>query len=266
MSRPPGPTRYDPFSPVVPSRTPGSLGCRDAAEHNCRAALGDTPGPLGVNDGALLSAHFPGGVLLAEANPPGPAAKKNAGGVEMYAPAESSTYDKLEQEVEDLGIRHMIAAVAKTPSSNRATYDPETNTLRISRESYEKYQKNVERDELRRDIAHELVHARQHKALLQNVKDPHARKQLLAKEALSKSEDQYVKFRWNNEVQAERTAWDVHNESLNSFEAKRKGKGFPRDFLKEVTDTRIQEFTDQTQADYEKDFRATYKRILAESR
>jgi DNA-binding ferritin-like protein (Dps family) len=262
MSRPPGPTQHDPFSPVVPSRTPGSLGCRDAAEPNCRAALGDTPGPLGVND----RGHFPGSVLLAEASPPDPAAKKTAGGVEMYAPGESSTFDKLKQDVENLGIRYAFAAVAKTPTSTRATYDPVTNTVRISRESYDKYLKNIEKDELRRDIAHELVHARQRKELLQNAHDPETRRQLIDKEALSMSEEQYVKFRWNNEIQAERTAWDVFNESLDSFEAKRKGKRFPRDFLKEVTDTRIQEFTDQTKADYEKDFRATYKRSLAASR
>jgi hypothetical protein len=38
------------------------------------------------------------------------------------------------------------------------------------------------------------VHARQHKALLQNAHDPETRKRLLAKQALSMSEDQYVKF------------------------------------------------------------------------
>ncbi len=50
MSRPPGPTKSDPFSLSFPPRTPGSLGCRDAGDPNCDTELGDTPGPLGVND------------------------------------------------------------------------------------------------------------------------------------------------------------------------------------------------------------------------
>jgi len=56
MSRKPGPTRTDPFSPALPDRTPGPLGCRDAADPNCLAHWGDTPGSLGVNDHAAMLA------------------------------------------------------------------------------------------------------------------------------------------------------------------------------------------------------------------
>jgi hypothetical protein len=51
MSRRPGPVNHDPFSPLLPSRTPGPLGTNDAAAPNSKAHLGDTPGPLGVEDG-----------------------------------------------------------------------------------------------------------------------------------------------------------------------------------------------------------------------
>jgi hypothetical protein len=52
MSRYPGPETNDPYSMLPPPRTPGSLGRNDAADPNIIALLGDTPGPLGVHDGA----------------------------------------------------------------------------------------------------------------------------------------------------------------------------------------------------------------------
>jgi hypothetical protein len=52
MSRKPGPQGHDPRSPLLPDRTPGTLGVRDAAEPGASADLGDTPGSLGLNDGA----------------------------------------------------------------------------------------------------------------------------------------------------------------------------------------------------------------------
>jgi hypothetical protein len=70
-----------------------------------------------------------------------------------------------------------------------AAYDPVSNTLWVSKESYANYFKNKERDELRRSILHELTHARQHKALLQGVKVPEDRKRLIRKEALSMTEE-----------------------------------------------------------------------------
>ena len=57
MSRYPGPENNDPFSPLLPPRSPGSLGKRDAADPDTRVHLGDTPGPVGVNDGAASCAH-----------------------------------------------------------------------------------------------------------------------------------------------------------------------------------------------------------------
>lgn len=48
MSRPPISQTRDPFQ--RPSRTPGSLGCNDAADPNGNFDLGDTPGSLGRND------------------------------------------------------------------------------------------------------------------------------------------------------------------------------------------------------------------------
>jgi hypothetical protein len=56
VSRKPGPQSHDPHSPLWPARTPGTLGVRDAAEPGALAKLGDTPGPLGWNDGAALHA------------------------------------------------------------------------------------------------------------------------------------------------------------------------------------------------------------------
>jgi len=52
MSRKPGPQGHDPYSPLLPARTPGPLGVGDAPEPGAHAELGDTPGALGVNDGA----------------------------------------------------------------------------------------------------------------------------------------------------------------------------------------------------------------------
>lgn len=48
ISRVPGSTGRDPFQ--LAPRTPGPLGCRDAADPYAFHLLGDTPGPLGLND------------------------------------------------------------------------------------------------------------------------------------------------------------------------------------------------------------------------
>lgn len=52
MSRKPGPASHDPFSRSTPPRTRGPLGRNDAGDPDAKAKLGDTPGSLGVNDGA----------------------------------------------------------------------------------------------------------------------------------------------------------------------------------------------------------------------
>ncbi len=57
MSHLPGPTQHDGFSAVPPSRTPGSLGICDAGDPGAEAGVGDTPGTLGVNDGAACVAN-----------------------------------------------------------------------------------------------------------------------------------------------------------------------------------------------------------------
>src|SRR5687767_12804435 len=49
-SRIPGPTHYNPFSKLLPSRTPGPLGRNDAADPTAPSRPGDTFGPLGVKD------------------------------------------------------------------------------------------------------------------------------------------------------------------------------------------------------------------------
>jgi hypothetical protein len=49
----PGPVKV--ASGSLPPRTPGPLGCRDAADPNCPAHPGNTPGPVGINDGAAFS-------------------------------------------------------------------------------------------------------------------------------------------------------------------------------------------------------------------
>ena len=73
MSGPPGP-HADPFSHIVPPRTPGPLGHNDAGDPNAYADLGPTPGPLGVNDHAVPDAgrpvHSPtrGSVMVADAS------------------------------------------------------------------------------------------------------------------------------------------------------------------------------------------------------
>lgn len=54
--RRPGPTNHNPFSLLNPSRTPGPLGCNDAADPNCLTVRGDTPGSLGINDDAAFDA------------------------------------------------------------------------------------------------------------------------------------------------------------------------------------------------------------------
>jgi hypothetical protein len=57
----PGPENTDPFSSMLPPRTPGSLGKSDAADPNARAHRGPTPGSLGLNDGAAHVAYGGGG-------------------------------------------------------------------------------------------------------------------------------------------------------------------------------------------------------------
>ena len=54
MGRRPGPHNYNPFSRLLPARTPGPLGCNDAADPNAFACRGETPGSLGLNDDAAF--------------------------------------------------------------------------------------------------------------------------------------------------------------------------------------------------------------------
>jgi hypothetical protein len=56
MARKPGPESHDPFSPLLPAQTPGTLGVRDRADPNVNAHPGDTPGSTGINDGAAHAA------------------------------------------------------------------------------------------------------------------------------------------------------------------------------------------------------------------
>jgi hypothetical protein len=48
----PGPTNHNPFARFAAPRTPGPLGCNDAADPGTLTSRGDTPGSLGLNDDA----------------------------------------------------------------------------------------------------------------------------------------------------------------------------------------------------------------------
>jgi hypothetical protein len=181
----------------------------------------------------------------------------------MYAPGESPAFDKLREDVEGLGISY--AMTAEKFLNSRADYDAVTNTLRISRESYENYRINVERAELRRDIVHELSHARQYKTLLDGARGAQARRQRLVQQARSMSEEEFVRFRWSNELEAERTAWEVHNQAVASFEKGRSTTGFSPAFLKRIADKRLEDFSDNKAA-YEREFRTDYRSMVLESR
>jgi hypothetical protein len=61
MSCKAGPANADPFSSLLPPRTPGSLGKCDAADPDVRAHPGSTPGSLGVNDAGAHVAYGSGG-------------------------------------------------------------------------------------------------------------------------------------------------------------------------------------------------------------
>ncbi len=52
VSRSPGSLFSDPFSKLVPAKTPGPVGIRDQADPNINSNLGDTPGVLGRKDAA----------------------------------------------------------------------------------------------------------------------------------------------------------------------------------------------------------------------
>ncbi len=191
---------------------------------------------------------------------PGPSGKLSMG-VEMYGPGESPTFDSLQQEVAGLGIQFKKTRTIR--AGTLAQYSADGNILLISEDAYQQYLKGSGKEELRRNITHELVHARQHKKLLQNIEDPKSRLRLLAKEALKMSQEEFVNAKWKQELEAEKTAWEAHTESIANF-AKSRGQPFPPGFLKEIVDLRVQEFADQTKAAYEKDFRALYQRLQQE--
>jgi hypothetical protein len=52
MGRRPGPTNHNPLSRFTAPRTPGPLGCNDAAHPGTMTCRGETPGSLGLNDDA----------------------------------------------------------------------------------------------------------------------------------------------------------------------------------------------------------------------
>ena len=56
MASKPGPVSHDPFSPLLPAQTPGTLGVRDRADPNANAQPGNTPGSTGINDAAAHGA------------------------------------------------------------------------------------------------------------------------------------------------------------------------------------------------------------------
>jgi hypothetical protein len=184
---------------------------------------------------------------------------KTSAGVDMYQEGESPTFDRLQKDVSEMRIQFKKAR--NLPSGMVAQYSPEANTVTVSEAAYQLSLGGKGKDELRRSITHELVHARQHKDLLQNASDPEARLRLLANEALKMSQAAFVSYRWQKELEAERTAWEVHNESVNSFAKSQHESPFPPDFLKSITDQRVNEFSEQTKASYEKDFNAMYQRL-----
>jgi len=86
MSIPPGSRGRNPFA--LADRTPGPLGQNDAAApHRPGWHLGDTPGSLGVKDGAARIATG-GAVLLAQAFGPLPVAKRRPSDPVLIAPEE----------------------------------------------------------------------------------------------------------------------------------------------------------------------------------
>jgi hypothetical protein len=230
--------------------------CRIAAP-----APGPTSGPFFAGmlmQMALAAAPDAGVSVAAPRVSPAPSGRTFAG-VDMYQEGESPTFDKLQQDIAGMGIHWEKSS--NLPSNNLAQYSPETNTVTISEAAYHLSLGGAGKDELRRCITHELAHARQHKNLVQNASDPQARLRLLADEALKMSQDAFVSYRWQRELEAERTAWEVDNESVNSFTKSQHKSPFSPDFLKTIADQRVNEFATQTKASYEKDFNALYQRL-----
>lgn len=58
-SRGPGPVDWWRTDDIMPPRTPGTLGRFDQSDPNACALLGDTPGPVGINDGAACYSGVP---------------------------------------------------------------------------------------------------------------------------------------------------------------------------------------------------------------
>lgn len=208
------------------------------------------------------------GSLLADSRPaPGVTApsKKQSHPVSLYDEGESSTFDNLQSEIRSLGIGYKIGVPTKLKNKLDACYDPVHNEVRITREGYEKYQKG-DKEQLRMSIVHELVHARQYKGLLEHEKDPNRRKQLIDKEVLSQKEEEYVKTMWRRELEAEKIAQQVSIESVNTFEKAHHGHGFSSNEVQTVLNLKLQDFTEETNASYESDFRAAYRETVGKAR
>lgn len=190
--------------------------------------------------------------------------KKQSHPVSLYDEGESGTFDKLQREIKGLGIGYKIGGTKELKNEPDAVYDPVNNEVRISKEGYEKYQKG-DAEQLKRTIVHELVHARQYKELLGGEKDPNRRKQLIDKKVLSQKEEEYVKTMWERELDAEKAAWQASTESIGNF-AKNRGNSFSSNTAQTVIDDALRDFAKETKAEYESDFRATYRETLRKSR
>ena len=253
---------------MAPNRTPGyadqiraPVDIKDGT--TCCAAM-PVSRPTGGLSAVWMLAQLAVGAVP-DAGLSGAPAKASGGGVEMYKPGESPTFDKLSQDVADLGIRYVKGNL---PKALAAEYIAEDNILAISHDEYLGYLRAAagKREELRRSITHELAHARQYKDLLKGVSDSKARLRLLAEQALKMSEDDFVAFAWNNELDAERTAWIVDVESIDFFGRNRGDKPYPPGFLKQIVDQRVNEFADQAQSFYENRKRALYRALKQESK
>jgi hypothetical protein len=242
FSRPPGSAQEPPFSPVPCVGSPAGR-CFDWAGEWARGGLADAGEPIKEEESD-------------KSKKPQNVENLNNRRDFCFSTAESAAFDALLQTAMQLGV-----GVARDPDPDAdtlASYDLIDNVIWIPAPEFQRASHN---DEFKTTMAHELAHAVQNSDLLKQASGSEMRKQLVAKRAREMSEDDFVKFMWNREVEAERTAWNIYNETISSF-SKRKGDGeFRAPVLKDITDFRVGEFTSQKRAGYEKAFRDAYRKL-----
>lgn len=171
----------------------------------------------------------------------------------FFKPKESPTFAAAFRKAQALGVKLMPA---KIDGGNAAMYDPVKNVIYISGKDFKHPTGST-----RRSTAHELYHALQSESVLRKGNTNQQREKLIEQHILSMSERDYIDYAWKKELAAEKFAWQCDVEATQHFSKATRGAGFPNNFLKQVVQTRLNEYSKSQKSKYIKAARSRWQKV-----